>query len=106
MVLIYLFKALLWRHSEFQKVDSGDITVGIYFQSGLTPTGTVNYTVSPGGTTPIYWTLNRNATNLDWDRPGDNSHSNQISITVSGINPITSLLGAKIYVTYYYEPQI
>ncbi len=88
------------------KVDSGDITVGIYFQSGLTPTGTVNYTVSPGGTTPIYWTLNRNATNLDWDRPGDNSHSNQISITVSGINPITSLLGAKIYVTYYYEPQI
>lgn len=87
------------------KVDSGNVTIDVNFQSGLTPSGTVNYIVNPGGTSPTYWTLTRQITNLDWDRPGDNNHSNTVSITVSGNNPITSLLGAKVYVTYYYEPQ-
>lgn len=86
-------------------VTSGNITVGVNFQAGLTPAGNTDYTVSPGAAnTPVFWTITKQATGLNWDCTGCTDVSNTLDVTTTGAGVTTSILGARIYVTYNYVP--
>jgi hypothetical protein len=85
-------------------VTSGDITIGVDFVSGLLPAGNTNYTNSTPGTSPRFWNVIKQVTGLNWDCPSCTDVSNNLNVTVTGTGITSSLVDARIYITYYYEP--
>ena len=83
---------------------SGDISIGIDFQAGLSPSGNMNYTLSnPGSGKAVSWTLMKPVTDFFWDCLGCSDVSNTVNITVTGAQS-TSLVSAKLVATYNYVP--
>ncbi len=59
------------------------------------------YTIADTGSNATYWNIVYNASNINYDYPGDTSANNTLNVS-SGASTNT-LLGAKAIVTYYYE---